>query len=161
VDAAAVGPTRRRHLVRWSAVRPATGELFDRLVLPPGPPPVAAHLAHMGLESRAFADAQPQAAVGEAWRAFRRPDDLPAAWHPAVLRMLQWLDPTPVETVLLRALWSNVTHARPGALAELVRSECLGLEPLALPGRSAVRLGEALAVARELLRRAPRMARLP
>jgi DTW domain-containing protein len=152
---------KRRQLVRWSALRPATGEVFDRLIQPEGTPPLRGHLEHMGLDPEQFSAAQPMPLVCEGWRAFRCADDLLAAWHPAMLKMLNWIDPAPARTLLLRALWSNITHARPGGLADLVEERGLVVEPVPLPGRSALRLGEAVAVAHELLRTAPRLAHLP
>jgi hypothetical protein len=152
---------KRRQLVRWSALRPATGDVFDRLIQPEGASPSPGHLEHMGLDPEDFSAAQPMSSVREGWRIFRRTDDLLAAWHPATLKMLTWIDPAPARTLLLRALWSNLTHARPGALADLVEEKGLAIKPAPLPGRSALRLGQAVAVTHELLRTAPRLARLP
>ena len=108
----AVDP-RRRRLVRWSAVRPAEGAVFDRLVRPAGRPPVLEHLAHMGLLPDDLARATPLDAVVADWRAFRRPDDVLVAWHPAVLRMLRRVDPGPARTELLEAVAANSSTPPP------------------------------------------------
>ncbi len=155
----AVDP-RRRRLVRWSAVRPEDGAVFDRLVRPEGAPPVPEHLAHMGLRPDDLAGATPLDAVAAGWRAFRRPDDVLVAWHPAVLRMLRRVDPRPGRLELLRALWSNLTHAKPGGLDALVAAEGLDAPPVAVRGRSGERLGRAVAVLDALVARAPRLARV-
>ncbi len=153
------GPSgSRRQLVTWSAARPATGEVFERVLEPAGRAPVAAHLAHMGLSHDDLLRGCTREELVAAWRDFRGEDDLLCAWNTPLLRMLRWFDPDAVAALSLKALWSNVTHTRCGGLEGLV--ERLGLEPVPVDvrGRAALRLGCAAAVARHMVKVAPRLA---
>ena len=154
------GGGRGRQLVTWTAVRPASGESFERVLQPRGTPPCAEHLAHLALPPEALSHAVPLEFVARDWRAFRRADDIVVAWNAGRLRMLRVLDEHPGQPLQLKSLWCNVTHVRPGSLDELVASLGLSVEPVAVQGRAALRLGQAVAVARDLLRVAPRMARV-
>ena len=161
VPAQRVDGLKRRQLVRWTAWNPARRAGFDRLVSCADDPPNPAHLEHMGIPLAAHATSAPLDEVARDWRAFRRDDELLVAWHPAVLRMHDWLGEAPGEHAVLRSLWSNVTQGRPGGLDVLVAR--LGLEPaeLPFPGRAAERLGRAAAVLEHLLAVAPELARAP
>ncbi|RKY15661.1 MAG: hypothetical protein DRQ55_19260, partial [Planctomycetota bacterium] len=150
-----------RQLLSWTALRPATGETFERLLQPAGCAPSANQLSCFELGDQDLARAVPQREAAAAWRAFRREDDLVAAWNSGRLRMLRSLDADPGTPLLLKALWCNLTHTRSGSLDELVTSLALDVQRPAVAGRAALRLGQAAAVARHLVRVAPRVARLP
>jgi len=150
-----------RQLVSWTAVRPATGETFERLVLPRGRPTRPDHLAHMELSAGDLSGARPHAEVARDWHAFRRQDDLLGAWNSGRLRMLRSLDDRPGAPLLLKALWSNLSHDKCGSLDDLVAALGLHVVPVPVRGRAALRLGQAVAMARHMLAVAPRMARLP
>ncbi|GJM23131.1 MAG: hypothetical protein DHS20C15_30460 [Planctomycetota bacterium] len=154
-------PGRTRQLLRWSAWRPATRETFDALVQPVGNAPPEAQLAHLGVPAERWREATSPAQLAADWRAFRRPTDLVASWHPAVLTMLAWFDSSSPSTHALKSLWSNLTHASPGKLETFVQTRGLERPDLPLDGRSGVRLAAAEAALRELLRKAPAMARAP
>lgn len=150
-----------RQLVSWTALRPATGETFERFVWPRGSPPEPRQIEHMGLTVSDLARAQSPADVARDWREFRRNDDLLAAWNAGRLRMLRSLDERAGDALQLKALWCNTTHQRSGSLDELVAALGLTVVPAAVRGRAALRLAQAAAVARHLLAVAPRTARLP
>lgn len=150
--------TRRRQLVRWTAVRPTTGEVFDRVVRPEHPPTSPAHLAHLGLAPSAFEAALTWDETVRQWSAFRRDADVILAWHPAQLTMAAWLQPD-ATGFALKILWSNHSGARCGKLEDLVDRLGLDVPTLPIPGRAGVRLAHALAVARHLAHVAPPMAR--
>jgi DTW domain-containing protein YfiP len=149
---------RRRQLVRWSAVRPATGEVFDELLLGEGAGPSLGHLSHMGLDAVDLQRALPAEEVARRWRDFRQHDDLLVGWHPAMDRMLQWLVADSSRVLALKIAWTNLDHTPCGPLADLTGRLGLSLDLPALPGRAAMRLAEAAAVARHLIEVAPAMA---
>jgi DTW domain-containing protein YfiP len=68
----------RVDLIQWSAVRPATGEVFDALVRPTYRGMGEAELAYFGLDS--FEGALDAGALREAWNAFKRPGDVRFTW---------------------------------------------------------------------------------
>jgi DTW domain-containing protein YfiP len=150
----------RRQLVSWTALRPATGETFERLILPRGHPPNPGHLMHMGLSADDLSHGRPHSEVARDWSAFRREDDLLSAWNSGRLRMLRSLDDRPGRPLLLKALWSNLSHDKCGSLDDLVASLGLSVEPVPVRGRAGRRLGQALAMARHMVEVAPRIARL-
>lgn len=153
-----VAPGSGQQLVSWTALRPATGEHFESLVRPLTPP-LPSSLEHMGLQPDAVAAAPPLAEVATAWRAWRRDDDLLAAWDAGRLEMLARLDADPGAPMLLKALWCNVTQRKAGALDALVRRLGLSVAPAPVTGRASLRLGEAVAAAEHLWRTAPELAR--
>ncbi len=65
-------------LIQWSALRPATGEVFDALVRPMYRAIGEAELAYFGLDS--FEGALDVDGLREAWRAFQRPGDASFCW---------------------------------------------------------------------------------
>lgn len=144
-----------RQLVRWSALRPFDGAVFDRVVRPAGAPSAPGYLEHLGLSAEHMVAAVSLTEAAEAWREFRQDDDIVVAWHPAMLRILTWLDTGRQETAALRGLWANITHKRPGGLAALVDGLELAVEVPPIPGRAARRLGQTVAILRHLVRVAP------
>ncbi len=152
------GPSRRRRLVSWTALRPATGDTFERIVASQ-PPPSREHLAHMQLDPSELSAAVPLEQLAREWRRFRRHDDLLAAWNSGRVRMLRSIDADAGAPLLLKALWCNVTHEKCGALDDLVARRGLSVSAPTVRGRAAERLGQAAAVARLLVSMAPAMAR--
>ncbi len=154
-------PGAGRQLISWTALRVATGETFERFVLPQGSPAGPCQLQHMGLTDDDLAAARPLDAVAQDWARFRRPDDLLCAWNAGRLRMLRSLDSTAGQALQLKALWCNTTQKKSGSLDELVAALGLAAVPAPVKGRAAMRLSQAAAVAQHLLAMGPKIARLP
>lgn len=159
-DDATAGCGQRR-LVRWSATRPSDGSVFDRIVRPSGRLPEPGHLAHMGLSTEDVEAADSLEQVSAAWRAFRRDQDVIVSWHPAMLRMVEWLDTQPPPSFALRTLWANFTHSRPGGLEALVPRLGLAAPCPEIPGRASERLGQILAILGHLTEQIPPREVLP
>ncbi|MFT7462291.1 MAG: DTW domain-containing protein YfiP [Pseudohongiellaceae bacterium] len=154
-------PRHSRQLVSWTAVRPATGQTFERFVLPQGSPPEQRQLEHTGITATHLEKALPLEEVARDWREFRRDDDLLSAWSSGRLRMLRSLDTRANGALQLKALWCNTSHQKSGNLDDLVASLHLTVRPTAVHGRAASRLSLAVAMAEHLLALGPQTARLP
>jgi DTW domain-containing protein YfiP len=110
-----------RRLVRWAAVRPSTGEVFE------GQP---------ALEP-----------FGERWAAFAGPEVVLACWSPSAATLLALAAGGPVDTLSLRSIYGNVRSRVRGYLDEIVAREGWPVERLPLEGRAGERLGYAVALA--------------
>ncbi len=149
-----VGVGDRPELLSWSAVRLADGACFASLVRPEAPPRPA-RLVHMGIASEELLAAPTLARVREDWKQFCRGATV-AAWSQSCLDLLALLGEPVGEPLLLKALYCNLRRGAAGHLEEALEREGLAPEPLgAVRGRTAERLGGALAMTRWLLRQAP------
>jgi DTW domain-containing protein YfiP len=148
--AAADRSSDSRRVVQWTAVRPATGEVFERLVRPEHDRPTAAHLRHMGLDLDRAERGGTVREVRQAWRAFSRAGDVVVAWNQSTVDLLRsgLEDSTPA--LLLKAVYCNVRRGACGTIDEVLLRE--RLVPVAVPvlGRASQRLGNALALLRRL-----------
>jgi hypothetical protein len=144
------GLGRDRRLLQWAAVRPATGEVFDRVVAIDGMDACA--FDAMELPQEADGDV---AALREAWRAWHRPSapvfgfssSLGRATGPAGLG---------IGVLGLKTLYGRARGAGAGRLDAIVEREGLDVQPVAVRGRARRRLGRAVALAqwlRDALRR--------
>ncbi len=141
---------RRRRTMLWSAIRPSTGETFDRLVLPEVYPSDQ-HLMHMGIErSELEAGVSPERLRSD-WDAFSPPGDVVVAWNQSTLDLMMRFSAQPREHLLLKAAYASARTGAPGALEHVAAREQLDLETVAASGRAGPRLGMALAVL-ELIR---------
>ncbi|MEZ4327425.1 MAG: tRNA-uridine aminocarboxypropyltransferase [Polyangiales bacterium] len=82
------GPGKPGPLLQLVALRFATGETFERMILPVEGLPPESELATLGLHARDFDDAIAPSELADALRAFTRPGDTGLAWNrstPSVL----------------------------------------------------------------------------
>ncbi len=138
-----VGLGRDRQLLQWAAVRPATGEVFDRVVAVPGMNPCA-----RAATALPEGDDGDLAALRTAWHAWRGDADQVFAWTSALGRVA---GPAGLGVGVhgLKTLYGRVRKAE-GHLDEVVAREGLVAEAVAVRGRAAERLGWAMALARWL-----------
>jgi DTW domain-containing protein len=111
-------------LVRWAAVRPATGQVFDASVTP----------------------ATVQAFVA-GWAAFAGPDAAVACWSHRAAPLLAQVLRAPVDAISLRSAYGNVRAGAMGYLDDLTAREGCVVVPQPVAGRAGERLGHALALA--------------
>jgi DTW domain-containing protein YfiP len=134
---------RRRELVHWCAVRPATGDTFERLLCPEHPPRPL-HLFHMGLDETELAAGVSPAALEEDWRRFLRPGDVVVGWTKSTV------DVRPPDggaaTRVLKSTYCNVRRGARGTLEQMLAREGLTLPALGIRGRAGMRLASALAM---------------
>jgi DTW domain-containing protein YfiP len=152
VESARPDPRGERSLAQFVAVRPSTGETFERLLMPPFGPPSPAHLAHMGLTIEDFGEAV------EAPR-FRRevdhflgfgPEVVLSAWNQSSLDLLAGALGIVPSRVSLKSAYRNVRGGGSGSLDDVVAGEGLAPEPLRFRGRAGLRAARAVAIARHL-----------
>lgn len=145
----APGPPGARALVQLAALRPQSGERFDRIVRGPTP----AGLFHMKLDEADLAGGDDLADVRAAWEDFRHPRALLLAWNQSTLDALGAAG-LEGRGLSLKALWANAVERAPGALESVLARAGLRPVPVPVRGRAAERLGNALAVALALRERA-------
>ncbi len=146
-----------RELVYWSALRPLTGQRFERFVRPPGMSdrfPTDRHLAYMGLDREAIAAGDTLEGLGRDFAGFLEPGDTLAAWNQSTFDFyeaaLGRAEPHP--RVILKELYSNLRRLgrTTGALGEVLERE--GIAPLetAFVGRGGRVMGQILGLLERL-----------
>jgi len=140
----------RREIAVWAAHRPATGETFHALVRPTRHPPSAEHLARLELQADAWQDAVEPAAFLARWQRFLRADDLLCVWNSSTLGLLREATGLSASALHLKAGYCNLRGGHCGTLAEVVAREALEAPTLGLPGRTARRLAQSVAMTRWL-----------
>ncbi|MBN2195925.1 MAG: DTW domain-containing protein [Polyangiaceae bacterium] len=150
-----------RSPLQWVAVRPASGACFERVVHPPGDPPSAWHLRHLGLSTGELGSGVSAAELARDFSAFAGRDAVLFAWNRSTIDLALGLRevggaPGCAIATALKAVVANVTRKNPGTLEKLVATLGLSAVPLPCRGRAAVRLAQAAAVAEWLHRRSAR-----
>ena len=146
------GERVRRRPVQWTALRPHSGETFERLLRPSGAPVAARHLAHMKLTTADLDQGVTMEQLRRDWEQFAGDSVVLVAWNQSTLDLTSAHAPGAVTRVLLKAAYCNVHKGTSGSLEAVVQRE--GLEPKETPfgGRAATRMGQALAVLEHLIR---------
>lgn len=142
-------PRGSRLPIQWAAVRPTTNETLSRTVRPVQSSPSERHLAHLGLGSADLVNGVELDELRREWGSFMGSRGILVAWNQSTLDLARSLGDYPV--VLLKAVYANALRIAPGTLEDVVARHGLRPEPLAFPGRAAVRLGNCLTVLRWLL----------
>lgn len=142
-------PAATRELVQWTAVQASTGVVFEALLRPRGPGPTDGHLVHMGLDRSALAGGETLTAARERFARFLGGAPI-AAWTPTTLEWGAPLLPPGAPTAVLKTNYCNLQNHRAGYLEQVIAREGLAATGVACRGRAALRLGQALAVARWL-----------
>lgn len=139
-----------RSILQWAAVRPATGEWFEHLVLPSRMPPPS-DLGFTGLdEATILREGIPREALIAELRRRIRPGDSIAAYGAGLCeRLAEHLEPG-VGTVALRDAYASQRGGPAGTLDVVAEREGLRPAPLPIRGRAALRLANAVALARLL-----------
>lgn len=141
-------------VLQLTAVRPATGETFDRLATVREPPD--AHLlGHMGLDGNEVNAAAPFAALAAHWRAFARASDLHVAWSQAGARTALSSLGDSGHVLHLKPLYCNLRGPKAGRPDQIVAREGLVTRAVEVRGRAAQRLANAAAIADFLRERPP------
>ena len=148
------GPRARRRPVHWAAVRPLTGESFERILRPEGDAPAARQLAHMQLLPADLEAGITLPRLQEEWGRFAGEDPVVAAWNQSTLDVVRATVAGPTRAVMLKAAYCNVSRLTCGPLEAVMERE--GLETGTPPcrGRAGQRLGMALAVLEYLVKEA-------
>jgi len=139
-------------LLRWVAVRPATGEAFVSTLAPRGPlaPGTAAQL---DLDDDVLACGEDVSTFASRWSAFLRPSDVLCVWGEHSLRLLADTGiPGDRLAVDVRRVVATRESRRPGSVEQYHAR--LGLkEEAAAPGRAGRRAGMLAAILRDLVAR--------
>ena len=138
------GPRGQRLPVHWAALRPASGESFERLLLPEGPLPTARQLVYMGLTPVDLERGVPLGQIQQEWGQFLGDTPVVAAWNQSTLDVLSAAAPGG-DTVMLKAAYCNVLRGACGSLEAVMERE--GLEEMASPGRGRARQRLSMALA--------------
>ena len=142
-------------LVQWLACRPATGELFEA-VLVPREPLAPSTLVHTRLTPSQLAAGVDAATFFARWGGFRRESDLVCSWGRYSLDLIERLGAAlPQRRIDLRKVVGDLLQASPGSLADAMERSGLSATPLG-SGRGGERLGQLVAVVRHLSARAVR-----
>jgi DTW domain-containing protein len=151
-------PRAPRSVVQFAAVALASGEEFERLLVPPSGTPSAVHLAHMKLSEADFGAAVGLETFRDDWRSFlaRVADPVVAAWNQSTLDLLAEIMGDPASRVSLKSAYRNVFGAGLGCLEDVAEQNALAIGPSRFRGRAGSRVARAIAVARHLNARALR-----
>ncbi|QDV06769.1 DTW domain protein [Planctomycetes bacterium Poly30] len=126
VTYAEMGPFREpgepRLLLTFAALRPATGERMQRVIACPDQPEEMWAFLRLSQEERQQACSIED--LRAAWRAFRRPNDVMAAWSRSTLDVIGSHLPEQGPTLLLKAAYCN-RRAERGCLEQIVVKENL------------------------------------
>ncbi|MCP4038383.1 MAG: DTW domain-containing protein [bacterium] len=141
-------------LIQWVAKRLDTGELFSGLIRPPSLP-LERRLCPTGLTANDLLTGVSLEAARDAWRAWLRPGDHLVSWNRGTLDDLEALGRAPKATFLKGVYKDFANRCDPrsrvkGSIGDIVAREQLDVAPLAIPGRSALRLAQLEALTRLL-----------
>jgi len=141
--------------LQWVAVRPHTGERFERLVGPAHAAPEDWHLAHLGLTREELAAGVAPAELARDFAAFAGPGAVLLAWNQSTLDLALGLRASVGEGAFelarpLKAVAASVLRQRPGTLDACVATLGLTVDPARARGRAAERVARCVAVARWL-----------
>ncbi|MBL8946977.1 MAG: DTW domain-containing protein [Myxococcales bacterium] len=141
-------------LLRWVAIRPATGEVFAATIAP------LAELAagtsdQVGLPAAELLAGSTHGDFVDQWSAFVRPDDVLCAWGDHSLRLLASVGALGDRTAIdLRQVAAMIDSRRPGSVEQYHRGAGLP-EPTAIgPGRAARRVAQLAAILEHMRTRA-------
>lgn len=151
-ESARPDPRAPRSLVQWTAVRVATGETFERFVLPPFGVPGERHLAHMELSAEQILRGGTLPDLLGSWGTFVSKGDSPivAAWNQSTLDLLAATLGTEPSRAALKGAYRSSHGRHDGSLEEVAERQGWSREPLPVHGRAARRLGLTLSAARAL-----------
>jgi len=137
-------------LIQWTALRPASGETFSRLVRPPHLP-LERRLCPTGLRNEDLLAGVSLDEAREAWRAWLRGDDRLLCWNKSTLDIMSALA-TPKPAHFLKGIYKSFAHRRDpnarlgGSIDAVVEREGLTPRAVAVAGRASRRLGELAAI---------------
>lgn len=145
-------PRGPRALVQWTAVRVATGEIFERVIRPAFGMPSARHLGHMELPSEAFDRGVTLSEFQTAWGAFTSESNGPviAAWNQSTLDLLGATLGTVPSRAALKGAYRSSHGRHEGSLEEVAEREGWTTTSFPVPGRAGRRLALALSAAKAL-----------
>lgn len=146
-----------RELVQVTAVALRTGAIFERMIYPDTGIPNSVVLEHMRLAEHDFADAGDLARFRKDWAEFlREVDALPllAAWNQSSLDLIGAATGSEVSHLSLKSAYRAVHGADARDLAAAIAKRGLSPEARPLRGRAALRLSNAVEIARYLHTRA-------
>jgi len=132
-------PRTRDELVHWVALRPQTGELFERIAAPVQPLSPSTTF-HAGLTEEALRGGGSHRDLVAAFAGFLRPSDVVAAWgdhSPSLFVSAGGALPAQID---LRVVAQRITHERLGGLEVYAASLDAPLPVLPLAGRAGRRL---------------------
>jgi DTW domain-containing protein YfiP len=135
----------RRQLLRWLAMRPATGAKFEQVVRPDHAAPDDVQLARVGLTRGELERGCALEEFRSRWEHFRRPGDVLLAWNQSSLDLLQSTG-LAAEMILLKAVYCNLTQHRCGTLDQVCDAADLVPAAPRFTGRGGRRLAQAVAV---------------
>ncbi|HET6345899.1 MAG TPA: hypothetical protein VFH51_13265, partial [Myxococcota bacterium] len=141
-----------KEILYWTAHRPATGETFAAEVRPATLNPEPYHLEAMGLGPDVLTRGRSPTALRADFAAFVPEAPLFVAWNQSSLDLLRQHVRPGAEAWLLKGMYCNIARRPSGHLEEALAHLGLCAEPLPCRGRAATRLGNAVAMARHLLR---------
>jgi hypothetical protein len=139
--------------LQWVAVRPHTGERFERLVGPAHAAPEDWHLAHLGLTREELAAGVAPAELARDFAAFAGPGAVLLARNQSTLDLALGLRASVGEGAFelarpLKAVAASVLRQRPGTLDACVATLGLTVDPARARRRAAERVARCVAVAR-------------
>lgn len=151
-ESARPDPRGPRTLVQWTALRVATGEIFERVIRPAFGVPGARHLGHMELPLETFDRGVTLAEFRDAWTAFTARTDSPviAAWNQSTLDVLGATLGTPVSRAALKGAYRSSHGRHEGSLDDVAAREGWAAPPLPVLGRAGRRLSLASSAAKAL-----------
>ncbi len=142
-------------LIQWTALRPATGETFSRVIRPPHLP-LERRLCPTGLREADLEAGFELAETRDAWQAWLREDDRLLCWNKSTLDIMGALD-TPRPAHFLKGVYKNFAQRRDpeaalgGSIDAVVEREGLVASPVDVAGRASRRLGELDSITRWLI----------
>lgn len=137
----------RRSLVQWAAVRPSTGETFEKFVVPDsGPGPTQRHLEHMGLSDAHMTNAVTMSELSADWTRFSNDHDVVVAWNGSTLGLLESAVAGPRRSLSLKSVYCARRRGPCGSIDDVLAREGLTAQPTDIAGRAGRRMGNLLAL---------------
>ncbi len=138
---------KKRELIRWFAIRPHDGSVFDQFLTPrAGSTLTDIHLRHMGLCREDMNMTVLPEELERLWNGFITPEDILVTWNKGVLDLLEDNVENGQKSFYLKEAYCNTRGGKCGHVKDVVRAHGLPLSTVQLKGRAARKLSSTLAV---------------
>ncbi len=142
-------PDHATEIVVLVAYKPATEETFARYFHPTHDTISDWQFERFGISEDNFLPSNQKTEVQKEWSKFLGPDATLVVWHCNNLQLLQEFEISsshPRSCALLKEVYANARRTSPGHLEDALAREGLEEQPIPLPGRSGLRLGQSAAM---------------
>lgn len=138
---------KKRELIRWFAVRPRDGSVFDQFITPrEGSTLTDQHLNHMGLCREDMSMTVGLEELATLWNDFITPEDILVTWNKGVLDLLDDNVRNTQKCFYLKEAYCNTRGGKCGHVKDVIQAHGLELSNVEIKGRAARKISSTLAV---------------